>query len=447
MIVEFRLPDLGEGIAEGEVVRWLVQEGDMVQEDQPLVEVQTDKATVEIPSPVSGRVLQRMAREGDIVPVGAVLITLEAQGASQDADGAGGTTAAAQSTVTAEVGPSGMVSSGLAPYGASADAGGAAGRRRVLAAPAVRKLARELGIDLTQVIGSGPGGRVMKADVERAAAGTAALPHGPAASPSEPGFAAAGTVGSVAESEAAEETSRGRPPEDAVERLPLRGIRRAMAKRMAVSVHTAAHCTAMSEVDVTELVALRRQMAAQAAEKGVKLTYLPFLIKAVISGLKKYPVLNAALDDEREEVVIKRMYHIGIAVDTPDGLVVPVIHDADRLSLLQLAEAVQRLAERARAGRLRPEDVQGGTFTISNIGALGGTFATPIINHPEVAILGVNRIQAKPVVRDEQIVIRQILGLSLSFDHRVIDGATAARFAAHVARYLESPSLLFMEMV
>ncbi len=432
MIVEFRLPDLGEGITEGEVVKWFVQEGDLVKEDQPLVEVQTDKATVEIPSPVSGRVQQRMAKEGEIVPVGAVLIVIET--ATERADSVAG-----------------------------AD-GRPEGRRRVQAAPAVRKLARELGVDLTEVAGSGPGGRVLKADVERAAeerrrrssapptasvtseAETVSVPAGTPRSEKTPAsHEPTAPVGSTGDPRW--EASRAEPAGDAVERIPLRGIRRAMARRMAVSVHTAAHCTGMSEVDVTELVTLRRHMAAQAAEKGVKLTYLPFIIKAVISGLKQYPIMNATLDDEREEIIIKRTYHIGIAVDTPEGLVVPVIHHADRLSLLQLAEAVQQLAARAREGRLRPEDVQGGTFTISNIGALGGTFATPVINYPEVAILGVNQIQPKPVVRDDQIVIRQILGLSLSFDHRIIDGATSARFTAHVARYLEQPSLLFMEMV
>lgn len=411
MIVEFRLPDLGEGITEGEVVKWFVQEGDLVKEDQPLVEVQTDKATVEIPSPVSGRVQQRMAKEGEIVPVGAVLIVIET--ATERADSVAG-----------------------------AD-GRPEGRRRVQAAPAVRKLARELGIDLTQVAGSGPGGRVLKADVERAASG-GAMPR----EMSRPLATAVRPVTMEESVDPAADRRQGQPAAGPlVERLPLRGIRRAMARRMAQSVHAAAHCTGMSEVDVTELVAIRRQMAAQAAEKGIKLTYMPFIIKAVISGLKKYPIMNATLDDEKEEIVIQRMYHIGIAVDTPDGLVVPVIHDADRLSLLQLAEAVQTLAARAREGRLRPEDVQGGTFTISNIGAIGGTFATPIINYPEVAILGVNRIEPKPVVRDDQIVIRQIMGLSLSFDHRVIDGATSARFTAHVARYLEQPNLLFMEMV
>jgi len=426
MIVEFRLPDLGEGIAEGEIVKWLVQEGELVQEDQPLVEVQTDKATVEIPSPVSGRVLRRMAQEGDIVPVGAVLIAIETDVAGQAAP-----------TKAVEGGPP------ADRFPSSAAADGTAGRGRVQAAPAVRKLARELGIDLTQVAGSGPGGRVLKADVERAASG-GAMPR----EMSRPLATAVRPVTMEESVDPAADRRQGQPAAGPlVERLPLRGIRRAMARRMAQSVHVAAHCTGMSEVDVTELVAIRRQMAAQAAEKGIKLTYMPFIIKAVISGLKKYPIMNATLDDEKEEIVIQRMYHIGIAVDTPDGLVVPVIHDADRLSLLQLAEAVQTLAARAREGRLRPEDVQGGTFTISNIGAIGGTFATPIINYPEVAILGVNRIEPKPVVRDDQIVIRQIMGLSLSFDHRVIDGATSARFTAHVARYLEQPNLLFMEMV
>jgi pyruvate dehydrogenase E2 component (dihydrolipoamide acetyltransferase) len=443
MLVEFRLPDLGEGIAEGEVVKWLVQEGDWVQEDQPLVEVQTDKATVEIPSPVAGRVKQRMAKEGDIVQVGAVLITIETE--SQDARAV--QTAPADASAVASPG---HAADGQAARPAEDGDGTGAEKRRVLAAPVVRKMAREMGIDLRQVTGSGPGGRILKADLQRFTearngrviewqqekherhAQQERYAQQESFAPVRDQHSAIGTQNMV---------------EVEVERQPLRGIRRAMARRMALSMRTAAHCTGMDEVDVTELVALRRQMAEKAAEKGVKLTYLPFIIKAVISGLKAYPIMNASLDEEKEEILIKREYHIGIAVDTPEGLVVPVIHHADRLSLIQLAETIENLTQRAREGKLRMEDVQGGTFTISNIGALGGTFATPVINYPEVAILGVNRIQPKPVVRDDKIVIRQLMGLSLSFDHRVIDGATSARFTNHVARYLEQPSLLFMEMV
>ncbi len=444
MLVEFRLPDLGEGIAEGEVVKWLVQEGDWVQEDQPLVEVQTDKATVEIPSPVSGRVNQRMAKEGDIVQVGAVLITIETEDKN-----ASGQDAASGQTVPSMTGDSSIsetaISGNMATRSAAVSAEGEKGcgetNRRVLAAPVVRKLAREMGIDLRQVPGSGPGGRILKADLERyaEARGAGVIKSQQEIQERQEAISPVHDERSVFDSADKAETQ--------VERLPLRGIRRAMARRMALSMRTAAHCTGMDEVDVTELVALRRQMAEKAAEKGFKLTYLPFMIKAVISGLKAYPIMNASFDEEKEELLIKRVYHIGIAVDTPEGLVVPVIHHADKLSLIQLAEAIQQLSQRARDGKLRPEDVQGGTFTISNIGALGGTFATPVINYPEVAILGVNRIQAKPVVREEQIVIRQMLGLSVSFDHRVIDGATSARFTNHVARYLEQPSLLFMEMV
>jgi pyruvate dehydrogenase E2 component (dihydrolipoamide acetyltransferase) len=232
-----------------------------------------------------------------------------------------------------------------------------------------------------------------------------------------------------------------------VEIIPLRGIRRRIAERMALSKRTAAHFTFVEEVDATALVQVRTRIAAAAAEQGVKVTFLPFIAKAVVAALKRHPMLNATLDEERGEIVVKRFYHLGIAAASEQGLVVPVVRHADQRSLLDLAREIDRLGSDARTGKLRPEDVGGSTFTITSLGARGGLFATPVINHPEVAILGVHRIRPTPVVRDGQIVARDVMHLSLSFDHRVIDGHVGAEFAYAVIRYLEDPNLLFMEMI
>jgi pyruvate dehydrogenase E2 component (dihydrolipoamide acetyltransferase) len=305
----------------------------------------------------------------------------------------------------------------------------------------VRALARQLGVDIGAVAGTGKGGRVTREDLEAARRGgkngkAAAHPEPPPApqrpAPFEAALPATPPVSAP-------------PTEDEV--LPLRGLRRRIAERMAQSKRTAAHFTFVEEADVTELVKVKDRIASAAQEQGVKVTFLPFLVKAAVAALKKHPWLNATLDEARSEIRLRRHYHIGIASATEQGLVVPVVRDADKRSLLDLAREIERLAVASKAGRARPEELTGSTFTISSLGARGGLLATPVINYPEVAILGVHRIKAAPVVRDGQIVIREMMNVSLSSDHRVVDGHVAAAFTYRLIEYLEDPTLLFMEMV
>lgn len=425
MPFEFRLPDIGEGVHEGEIVKWLVKEGDFVKEDQPMVEVMTDKATVEIPAPRAGKIVKLNGKEGEVVKVGTVLVVIEEIGAAPRPEPKREPVAApapqlAQPTPTAT--PSATATAAPAPA-------------RVLATPATRKLARELGVDITQIHGTGPGGRITDEDVRRFAEARTAAPASVSAPTPMPQPAAPTYTPSPISADRREE------------RVPLRGIRKRMSERMHQSKTTAAHFTYVDEVDVTELVAFREQMRALAEKKGVKLTYLPFIVKACVAALKEMPLLNASLDDTKGEIILKKYYNIGIATAIEDGLVVPVVHDADRKSLLEIASEIQRLAEVARQGKLTPADIQGSTFTITSLGALGGLFATPIINYPEVAILGVHEIKRRPVVRENQIVIRDVMLLSLSFDHRIIDGYTGATFCQKVKRYLEDPKLLLLELV
>jgi len=419
MAFEFRLPDIGEGMVEAEVVKWYVQEGDTIEEDQPMVELMTDKANVVIPSPRRGVVLKRFGREGEVVKVGSVLVVIGEPGEALE-------TAAARVEATVSA-PAAQVAPAPAPGGETLPPPG-----RVLATPATRRLARELGVDLRQVPPTGPHGRVTKEDVIRFVEAQRAPTAPPTPAPTVP-----------AEAPAVPEVG---PPTGLEERIPLRGLRRVIARRMVQSKHTAAHFTYVEEVDMTELVRLREQMKPVAEAQGVRLTYLPFIIKAVIIGLKRFPIINASLDDEKEEIVLKKYYHIGIAVQTDQGLTVPVIHDADKRSLLDLAREVERLATAAREGRLALHEVRGSTFTITSLGKLGGLLATPIINYPEVAILGVHKIEPRPVVRDGEVVIRHMMNVSLSFDHRVVDGAVGAEFTQVVREHLENPHLLFLQM-
>jgi pyruvate dehydrogenase E2 component (dihydrolipoamide acetyltransferase) len=411
MAFEFRLPDIGEGMVEAEIVRWFVQEGDSIQEDQPMVELMTDKANVVIPSPRKGVVLKRFGREGEVVKVGSVLVVIGEPGEVPVAAETG-VEAAVPASATQEVSAPTPGVGPVVPPG------------RVLATPATRRLARELGVDLRQVPPTGPHGRVTKEDVLRFAEAQRA-PAAPA--PPPPVEAPVVPVG----------------PE---ERIPLRGLRRVIARRMVQSKRTAPHFTYVEEVDITELVRWREQMKPIAEAQGVRLTYLPFIIKAVVIGLKRFPVINASLDEEKEEIVLKKYYHIGIAVQTDQGLTVPVIHDADKRSLLDLAREVERLSKAAREGRLALHEVRGSTFTITSLGKLGGLLATPIINYPEVAILGVHKIEPRPVVRNGEIVVRSMMNVSLSFDHRVVDGAVGAEFTQVVREHLENPHLLFLQM-
>jgi pyruvate dehydrogenase E2 component (dihydrolipoamide acetyltransferase) len=395
------LPDIGEGVVEAEIMKWFVTEGDEVLEDQPLVEVMTDKATVTIPSPRRGKVLRRCWKEGEIATVHSALIELE---------------------VGVSPSPAAVAPPAPVPTPAKAAAAPPAGRAgpRALATPAIRALARELELDLQRVPGSGEGGRVTKQDLQ-----TFKTETGPAP-----------------ERRAVPRVSRGTD-----ERIPLRGIRRKIAEKMALSKRTAAHFTFVEQCDVTELVRLKDRMAAGARAEGVKLTFLPFVVKAVVAALQAHPRLNAALDEEAGEIVVKRHWDIGLATATEQGLLVPVIRAADGHSLLDLAREIDRLSSDARAGRPRPEDHGHSTFTVTSLGALGGMFATPVLNHPEVGILGVHRIRPTPVVRDGQIVIRDVMHVSVTSDHRVVDGHEAAAFCYSVINYLEEPGLLFMRLI
>ncbi len=423
MAFEFRLPDIGEGVVEGEVVRWLVKVGDTVREDQPMVEVMTDKATVEIPSPKAGRVLSIDAPEGKMCAVGQVMLTIDAgNGASVPSP------AQEERQFIAKLPPAD-------PHRAEEPAMPAV---KVLATPATRKLAREMGVDLSRVRGSGENGRITNEDV-RGAAGGAAVARAP--EPVRPVAAAAERLVAPIEPAPVHVISAGD------ERIPFRGLRKKIAENMARSKRTAAHFTYVDDCDVTELVALRARAKRRAEERGIKLSYLPFIIKAVVAGLKKYPIVNSTLDEEKGEIVLRKSYHIGVAAASEAGLIVPVVRDADQKSLFDIAKELQDLSEKAKSGKASREELTGSTFTISSLGTLGGVLATPIINYPEVAVLGVHKIRATPVVRDGQIVIREMQNFAISLDHRVVDGYEGALFLNHVLELLADPTLMFMELV
>jgi pyruvate dehydrogenase E2 component (dihydrolipoamide acetyltransferase) len=420
MTYEFKLPDIGEGVVEGEVVRWLVKEGDPLREDQPMVEIMTDKATVEIPAPRAGRVGKRMYAEGQLCPVGKVLITIETDGAAAPAGAAGRSPAAPAAPAAKLDQPAASAghSNGTATAVRAATA--------VLATPATRKLARDHGVDLRQVVGTGPAGRITADDVRQHRDGVprTGAPATPAIAPPP-----ARETGDV--------------------RVPFRGVRKKIAENLVRSKHTAAHFTYVEEVDCTDLVRLRQKANDRLQERGVKLSFLPFIIKATVAALQRFPQLNATLDEAASEIVERRRYHIGLATATPSGLIVPVVRDADRRSLVDLAQEIDRLAEATRTGKAAREDLMGSTFTITSLGALGGLLATPIINHPEVAILGIHKIAKRPAVAASgtEVVIRDIMNLSISVDHRVVDGYDAARFVAEIKLALETPGLLFLESV
>ncbi|OGP75620.1 MAG: hypothetical protein A2V86_14595 [Deltaproteobacteria bacterium RBG_16_49_23] len=417
MAFEFKFPDIGEGLTEGEIVRWLVKEGDEVKEGQPLVEVETDKALAEIPSPKTGVILKILAKEKEIVKVGQVIVVF----------GEKGEALAVPPPKPKSVGVVGELEEAPAetPEAPSAiePAKPIFVSEHALATPTVRALGKELGIDINKVKGTGPEGRVLEKDVR--------------------GFA----------------ESKEKPPEPEkkitkvkkydlygyVDRIPLRGVRRSIARAMVKSKFTAPHVTTMDEADVTELWKIREKEKKVAEAKGVKLTILPFIMKAVLAGLMEHPYLNATLDDENEEIILKKYYNIGFATDTPEGLMVPVVKNPKDKSILQLGQELTRLAEKARNRTIDLADLKGGTFTITNYGALGGIYGTPIINHPEVAILGIGKIRDMPVVREGKIEIRKILNLALSFDHRVVDGGEAARFLNTVIARLEDPDLILLE--
>ena len=509
MVRKYRLPDVGEGVAEGEIVRWLVEPGDSVEEDQPIAEVETDKAMVDLPAPVDGSIRELHAEEGEMVPVGDVVVTFDVEGG--DDTGEPTETESAQET------------DGTAPEDASkpvtgdADAEPETPDSRIFASPSIRREARQAGVDIGTIEGSGPGGRITAADVQRAAGGgkqgspadpaveeRAGSTSEPSGTDSQEATMSQRDVGSGARTAAADRertlaapaTRRVAREEEvdlnavpAVEqrdgeafvtaeavreyataqqsaqdadaaavaagdpgaepagdtREPYRGVRRSIGEAMEIAKFTAPHVTHHDTADVTDLVATRERLAAEAEERGIRLTYTPFVMKAVAAALKEHPILNAQLDEEEEEIIKRGEYNLGVATDTDAGLMVPVVDDVDRKGLLELASETNELAQKARERSIDPEELRGGTFTITNVGVIGGEYATPIINHPEVAILALGAIEERPRVHEGEVVPRQTLPLSLSIDHRVVDGADAARFTNRVIELLEEPSLLLLE--
>ncbi|CAG7628751.1 Dihydrolipoyllysine-residue acetyltransferase component of pyruvate dehydrogenase complex [Paenibacillus solanacearum] len=436
---EYRFPELGEGIHEGEIVKWHVKPGDNVNDETILMDVQNDKSTVEVPSPVAGKIVELKVSEGTVCTIGDVIAIMEVEGAVPQQAGGHGHEAAAAPAAPAPAAPAAPAASApAAPASAPAAAPAAPSGRVVLATPSVRKLAREKGVNIADVSATGRNGRVTREDVLGFAAG-----GGQAA----PAAAEAAAPAAEAKPAAAASTAAAAVGGERVEeRVPLKGIRKAIANAMVKSVYTAPHVTHMDEVDVSLLVKLREKAKPVAEKKGVKLTYLPFIVKALVAAARQYPAMNAMIDEEKQEIVYKKYYNIGIATDTEQGLIVPVIQDADRKSIWTIAEAIKDLATRGRDGKLGPSELRGSTLTITNIGSAGGMFFTPVINYPEVAILGTGRITEKPVVKNGEIVIAPVMALSLSYDHRIIDGATAQNFLNYIKQLLADPELLVMEV-
>ncbi len=424
-LFEFKLPDLGEGVVEGEIVKWLVKPGDVLKEDAGVVEVMTDKATVTVPTPVGGTVLKTHGNVGDMARVHQPLVDLETTGAAPKSTtphthgGAPSAAAPAGNGAAAKPAPAAAAPSASASVSVSAD--------KVLATPVTRRMAKEHGIDLGSVPGTGPSGRVLKADVEA--------------------FLAGGSSSSAAPAKA--NTFAPLPMVKGDERIPLRGLRKKIAEKMVRSKFTAPHYAFVEEVDATELIALRTKLndALGKGKDPVKLSFLPFFVKAVLAAFKRFPQVNANMDEAKQELVVRGDFNIGIAAMTEQGLTVPVVRSADRYNVLGLGQEIARLGTAAREQRLKMDEISGGTFTITSLGQTGGLFATPIINHPEVAIMGVHRLRKRPVVLDDdRIVVRQIMLLSFCFDHRVIDGATGAEFAYEVIKHLEHPEQLFLTL-
>lgn len=442
-LISVALPDIGEGVTEGEMVKWLVQPGDRVEMDQPVAEVMTDKATVEVPCVEAGIVKELKVEEGDIVPIGTVMLTMEAAAAvaapakqvKKPAEAV--TQAPAKQTVQQSAqpnNPSNATANFLPPAG-----------KDVMASPHTRRFAREMQVDINHVSGTGPAGRITKDDI--VSSGSAAgVNSGSIVMPTSSAVASVQAPAYSAPTKSIPGNTVGGPtlPD---ERVPLRGIRRKIAEKMQKAKHIVPHFTLMDEAIVTDLVKIRTQAKKAAEPYGVKVTYLPFIMKALIGTLREYPMLNASIDDEAQEIVYKKSFHLGFAADTPNGLMVPVIHNADQKSILQLSKEIVDLSTRAQQGKLKPEEMKGATITITNIGSLGGTYATPIINHPEVAILGMYKMTKKPVFVDGEFVPESVMNFTITADHRLIDGAVAARFLSSMFSRIENPSALMLEMV
>lgn len=402
--MEFRLPEIGEGLYEAEVSRWLVKPGDAVRPGQGLLEVLTDKASMEVPAPFTGTIQELRAETGKQIKVGEIVLTYEGRNATAPAN---------------EAPP---VTDTTAPLPTPARNSAAPSRAApAKAAPSVRLLARKLGVDIDAVHGTGPDGRVLAEDLKSLAALATANPQAGAHAPPEPDYGKPGT------------------------RVKFQGVRRKIAENLARSKQTIPHYTYVDECDVSELVRIREALKEPLKKQGVRITYLAFFVKAVIGALQEMPIVNASLDEAAGEIVLHDRYHVGVAVATPSGLIVPVVQDAERLPLPELAREIERLRGEARAGRAKLEDLRGATFTVTSIGNIGGLFATPIIQPPQIGILGVGKIGKRPVC-DEAGLIRaaDMVYLSLTFDHRVLDGAVGAAFGNALIRRLSNPAALLV---
>ena len=404
-MVEFKLPDVGEGMHEGEIIQWFIEEGDLVNQDDPVLEVQTDKVNAELTAPAGGKVTKIYYPIGEVVQVGSLLFTIDGEhvdGGSVEEDNSLGT-----STVESK-------------ERAIPSTGSHLQNRHALATPFVRQKAREMGVDLEEVSGTGPAGRVTEQDLQLYNS-----------QPTSANITPANTD---------------REHDTREKRVPLKGIRRAIAEQMTKSVNAIPHVTHTEELEMDTLHYLRQEWNQLLKEQGEKVTYLPFIVKSVAVALREFEIINASLDDEKQEIILHRSYHIGIAADTSEGLLVPVIHDADKKTILEISTEIRRLADAARNGKLKAADMKGSTFTISNMGPIGSTTATPIINHPEAAILALHKMEPKMVVRNWEGVVRYMMNISLSFDHRLIDGSTAVKFTNRLKELLENPTFLLLEL-
>lgn len=438
-VIDVKLPELGEGVTEGELVKWLVKPGDAVKADQAVAEVMTDKATVEVPTPFAGVVRELKMKAGDVVKVDSTLLTLESSTGTGTTASAGTSAAtkpaaaAAQREIPASAHMNFTAAQPMASFGGGASLGvqPPVADSRVLATPATRRMAREMGVDINQIGGTGLAGRVTREDVMAAKGGVGATAAGSPQfkAPSTPRPAYQGPTGA------------------AEERVPLIGIRKKIAENLQRAKQIIPHFTLMDEADVTELVTLRESLKEYAESHGTKITYLPIVMKALIATMREFPMFNASIDDAAGEIVYKKYFNIGFAADTPNGLVVPVIKDADRKTILEISREILDLSKRARDNKLKPDEMKGATITITNIGSVGGTYATPVINHPEVAILGMYKIQEKPVLRNGQLAAQKCMNFTATCDHRLIDGAVAARFLKAFLEKIEKPGRLMMDMV
>ena len=439
MAVEFKFPDVGEGIHEGTLVKWLVKEGDMVKADQALLEMETDKAVVELPSPATGKIMKLMHKQGDIVKVGEVLVTIAQEGENLEGE-KHPVHKAMEKVVEAVTKPiaTRLETAGTKPKTPGTKPGTPESRpetpgtkpgtfQRVLASPATRQLARDLNINLESVKGTGPGGRVLQEDVRLASSGRVTTREGPHISVKEE---------KVVMTE-----------DEGEKRIKLSGLRKVIAERMSWSKTHIPEAVGMDFANVTKLVEIREREKPKAEKIGTHLTYLPFVVKASAIALKKFPKFNAHFDEGTQEIVLKPKFNIAIAVDTEDGLMAPVIKDVERKSLIDIAKDIERLAQSARTRKISIEDMRGGTFTITNVGSAGAMYSVPIINPPQVAIMGIHRIKDIPVVVEGKVVPGKVMGISLAFDHRVVDGAEATYFMNEIIRHLEDPDLLLLEMV